>query len=69
MVKFVLQSPGIDVNILEPHSTRPASNSEAKLRDAPEADILNKAGWSEPTFAKVYDKKIVDNTFAQKVLQ
>ena len=69
-VKFVLQSSGIDVNIFKPHSTRSASTSKAKLSDVPLADILDKAGWkSESTFAKFYDKKIVEDTFANKVLQ
>ena len=69
-VKFVLQSSGIDVNIFKPHSTRSASTSKAKMSDAPLADILDKAGWkSESTFAKFYDKMIVEDTFANKVLQ
>ena len=69
-VKFVLQSSGIDVNIFKPHSTRSASTSKAKMSDVPLADILDKAGWkSESTFAKFYDKKIVEDTFASKVLQ
>ena len=69
-VKFVLQSSGIDVNIFKPHSTRSASTSKAKLSDVPLADILDKAGWkSESTFAKFYDKKIVEDTFANNVLQ
>lgn len=60
-VKFVLQSSRIDVNIFKPHSTRSASTSKAKLSDVPLADILDKAGWkSESTFAKFYDKNIVD---------
>jgi len=34
------------------------------------ADILDKAGWkSESTFGKFHDKKIVEDTFANKVLQ
>ena len=69
-VKFVLQSSGIDVNIFKPHSTRSASTSKAKLSDVPLADILDKAGWkSESTFAKFYVKKIVEDTFANNVLQ
>jgi len=68
--KFGLQSSGIDVNIFKPHSTRSASTSKAKLNDFPSADILDKAVWkSESTFAKFYDKKIVEDTFANKVLQ
>ena len=68
-VKFV-QSSGIDVNIFKPHSTRSASTSKAKLSDVPLAAILCKVGWkSESTFAKFYDKKIVEDTFANKVLQ
>ena len=69
-VKFVLQSSGIDVNIFKPHSTMSASTSKAKMSDVPLADILDKAGWkSESTFAKFYDKKIVEDTLANKVLQ
>ena len=69
-VKFVLQSSGIDVNISKPHNTRSASTSKAKLSDVPLADILDKAGWkSESSFAKFYDKNIVEDTFANKVLQ
>ena len=68
-VKFV-QSSGIDVNIIKPHSTRSASTSKAKLSDVPLAAILCKVGWkSESSFAKFYDKKIVEDTFANKVLQ
>ena len=67
-VMFVLQSSGIDVNLFKPHSTRSASTSKAKLSDVPLADILDKAGWkSESTFATFYDKKIVEDTFANKV--
>jgi len=61
-VKFVLQSSGIDVNIFKPHSSRSASTSKAKPSD--------KAGWkSESTFVKFYDKTIVEDTFANRVLQ
>ena len=67
-VKFVLQSSRIDVNIFKPHRTRSASTSKAKLCDVPLADILDKAGWkSESTFAKFYDKNIVEDTFANNV--
>ena len=69
-VKFVLQSSGIDVNIFKPHSTSSASTSKAKMSDVSVADILDKAGWkSESTFAKFHDKKVVEDTFANKVLQ
>ena len=69
-VKFVLQISGIDVNIFKPHSTKSASTSKAKLSDVPIADILDKAGWkSESTFAKFYDKTIMEDTFANRVLQ
>ena len=38
------------------------------MSDVPLTDILDKAGWkSESTFAKFYDKKIVEDTFANKV--
>jgi len=58
-------SSGIDVKIFKPRSTRSASTSKAKLSDVPLADILGKAGWkSESTFAKLYDKKIVGDSFA-----
>lgn len=68
-VRFVLQSSSIDVNIFKPHSTRSASTSKAELSDAPSADILDKAGWkSESTFANFYDKKIVEDSFANEVL-
>ena len=69
-VRFVLQSSSIDVNIFKPHSTRSASTSKAELSDTPSADILDKAGWkSESAFATFYDKKIVEDTFANEVLQ
>ena len=70
-VKFVLQSSGIDINLFKPHITRSASTSKAKLSDVPLADILDKAGWKSEsgTFAKFYDKRIVEDTFANKVLQ
>ena len=61
---------GIDVNIFKRHSTRSASTFKAKLSDVPLADILVKAGCkSESTFAKFNDKKIVEDMFANKVLQ
>ena len=71
-VKVVLQCSGIDVTNFKPHSTRSrsASTSKAKLNDVPLSDILDRARWkSESTFAKFYDKKIVEGTFANKVLE
>ena len=69
-VKVVLQCSGIDVTNFKPHSTRSASTSKAKLNDVPLSDILDRARWkSESTFAKFYDKKIVEDTFANKVLE
>lgn len=41
-----------------------------RLSDVPLPDILAKAGWkSDSTFAKFYDKRIIEDTFANKVLQ
>ena len=69
-VKFVLQGSGINVSIFMPHSTRVASTSKAKLNDVPPADIFLEAGWKlETTFAKFYDKKMVEDIFANTVLQ
>ena len=69
-VKSVLKTSGIDVSVFKPHVTRSASTSKAKLSDVPLPDILAKAGWkSDSTFAKFYDKKIKEDTFANKVLQ
>ena len=69
-VKAVLQCSGIDVTMFKPHGTRSASTSKAKLNDVPLSDILDKAGWkSESTFAKFYDKQIVEDTLANKILE
>ena len=69
-VKFVSQSSGIDVNIFTSHSTRSASTSKAKLRDVPLTHNLHMAEWkSESNFGNIYDKKIVEDTFVNNVLQ
>jgi len=69
-VKSVVQSSGIDVNTFKPHSTGSASTSKAKLSEVPSANNLDMTRWKpESTFAKFYDKKIVEDTFADKVLR
>ena len=53
---------GINTKIFGAHSTRAAATSKAKQLSVPIADIMKKAGWSrKSTFAKFYDKKIVDS--------
>ena len=65
----MLQCSGVDATMFKPHGTRSASTSKAKLNDVPLSDILDKAGWkSKSTFPKFSDKQIVEDTFANNVL-
>ena len=68
-VKLVLTDCGIDTSRFKPHSTRAASTSAASNASVSLEDILHTTGWSsESTFAKFYNKPIVEeNTFADKV--
>lgn len=66
-IKETLKMAGI-VNY-SAHSTRSASTSSAKSAGVPIATIMKNAGWTaENTFAKHYDRPILQNTFQHTVL-
>lgn len=69
-IKMILNRSGIDTKIFGSHSVRSASTSQAKSNVVPIDEILKKAGWSNvKTFAKLYDKKIMKDGFAEGVLK
>lgn len=70
-IKQVLFRSGINTDIFKAHSVRAAATSKANMNSVPIGDILRKAGWSsEKTFAKFYNKEIVqDDRFQHGVLQ
>ena len=69
-LKATLRLSGVRIDIFSGHSTRAASSSKAKLAGLSVDSILECVGWSnEQTFARYYNKKIVDiNAFANVVL-
>lgn len=68
-IKLVMTRSGIDTKIYSSHSVRGASTSKAKNKMVPMAEILQKAGWSnQSTFARFYDKKVIDSKFEEAVL-
>lgn len=71
-VKSLLSMAGVDTSVFKAGSLRPAAASKAKAMAVPLSCILSRAGWSrEYTFAKFYDKPIVNNSdlFQDAVLQ
>lgn len=69
-IKETLQKSGIDINIFSAHSTRHAATSKANSAGVNIDVIRSTAGWSKnsSTFAKFYNRQIVDNNFAQSIL-
>ena len=69
-LKATLRLSGVRIDIFSGYSTRAASSSKAKLAGLSVDSILECVGWSnEQTFARYYNKKIVDiNAFANGVL-
>ena len=60
-IKDVLYEAGIDIDVFKAHSTRAAASSRARQDNVNVDDILKTAGWSSRhTFAKYYDKVILD---------
>ena len=52
---------GIDTEVYKPHSTRATSTSKAKEKHIPLENIMAAAMWNNAsTFAKFYDKEIVE---------
>ena len=67
-IRICLAASGIDINIFKAHSVRAASVSAARAY-VPVSQILSKAGWTnEKTFQKFYDKPILKDNFARKIL-
>lgn len=58
--KKVFKAAGIDTKIFGPHSTRSASTSAAIAEGINLNTLLQQASWSTATFAKHYNKPIVD---------
>ena len=69
--KEAMRLAGVDVNIFSPHSTRAASTSKANLSGTVRlGTILKAAGWKNArTFAKFYNKPIVDEGWSASSLQ
>ena len=69
-VKFVMNEAGINTNIFKPHSTRAASTSAALKANVNLAHILKTAGWSNAsTFAKFYNKPVLEDSLAEAILE
>ncbi|KAK3889264.1 hypothetical protein Pcinc_006829 [Petrolisthes cinctipes] len=71
-IRRMLVMSGVDTTKYSAGSVRPAAASKAKARAVPITFIMAKAGWSsEATFAKYYDKIIVQDsdTFQDAVLE
>ena len=67
-IRICLAASGIDINIFKAHSVRAASVSAAR-GNVLVSQILNKAGWTnEKTFQIFYDKPILKDNFARKIL-
>ena len=68
-VKELMTEAGIDTDVYQAHSVRPASASKAKSRNVPIDLIMNTAGWTkESTFARFYDKDISTNRYPNAIL-
>ena len=60
-IQTVIQDAGIDIALCKAHSTRAATTSAAPHNVVQIDTILQTAGWSsEATFAKYYNKEILD---------
>lgn len=69
-IKVILNRSGVNTKIFGSHSVRSASTSKAKSNTVPIDETLKKAGSSNvKTFAKFYDKKIVEDGFAEGALK
>lgn len=68
-VRKALVKAGVDMNIFTPHSTRAAATTKMNKTNVSITTILNTAGWkNDKTFAKYYNKKIVDKDVSIKNL-
>ena len=68
-VKYALELAGIDIYVFSSHSTRAASTTKAKSSGLSLVEINKAAGWSNSrTFARFYDKIIVDSNFSNTIL-
>jgi len=69
-IKVVMARAGIDITQFTAHSVRAAVTSKAKLT-VPLEEIMQKAGWTnKSTFAKYYDKNILqENSLTKAVLR
>lgn len=67
----ILKESGINTDIFKGHSFRHASSSRAAKKGLCTNTIINAVGWSTAsTFAKFYNREIVDNTaFAKAILR
>jgi len=66
-VRRVLVEAGINMSIFTPHSVRSAATSAMKKARVPLSTILATAGWSsEKTFAKYYNKDIIQKEVSVK---
>lgn len=69
-IKAVLTASGVDTSVFTAHSTRAASTSAAYGKNVPVPQILSTADWSNAsTFAKFYKKKVLQNYFANVLLE
>lgn len=68
-IKVVMKNSGIDIKIFTAHSTRHASTSVAHKRGVDIDTIRRMAGWSKGslTFARFYDRPIMNSSFATTV--
>ena len=68
-IKNTMTLSGINTELFKSHSTRAASTSAAKKANVNIDQIMKTAGWKNAsTFAKFYNKTIVDNDFANALL-
>ena len=71
-IRKVVQMSGVDTKKYSAGSVQPAAVSKANAMAVPIMHIIAKAGWSrETTFAKHYDKEIVQelDNFQETILQ
>lgn len=69
-IRQTLAMSGINTQIFTAHSTRGASTSKLAKLNVPIQDILKRASWtSDSSFRKFYQKPIVSDQAANKLLQ
>ena len=68
-IKETLSNAGVNTTTFSAHSTRHSSTSSAKVKGLSVSDIRKAAGWKPgSTFARFYDRPIVDTNFGETIL-